>query len=162
MEGGALHDALEAIGRLGFLLAVDNEVFKFGVEILDDGLAQRVEVDAARPKDGGRIDVVDERQQQNVARIAYSCRRSLASDRARRRVFSSAREKIGIGRLSLLFHDALQGVLILTGVIGRLAGHLGLGDLVGKDPAFAYAVMVHLEHDLHRLLGVLVEEGLQN
>ncbi len=49
MERRALHDALETIGRLGFFLALDNEVFKFGVEILDDGLAQSVEVDAARP-----------------------------------------------------------------------------------------------------------------
>ena len=64
MERRPLHDALEAIGRLGLLLAVDNEVFKFGVEVLNDGLAQGVEVDAARPQDRRRIDVVDQRQQQ--------------------------------------------------------------------------------------------------
>ena len=64
VERRALHDALEAIGRLGLLLTVDNEVFEFGVEVLNDGLAQRIEVDAARPQDSRRIDVVDQRQQQ--------------------------------------------------------------------------------------------------
>ena len=64
MERRALHDALEAVGRLGLLLTVDNEVFEFGVEVLNDGLAQRVEVDPARPQDSRRIDVVDQRQQQ--------------------------------------------------------------------------------------------------
>ena len=49
VERRALNDALEAIGRLGLLLAVDHQVFKFGVEVLNDGLAQSVEVDAARP-----------------------------------------------------------------------------------------------------------------
>ena len=160
VERRALNDALEAIGRLGLLLAVDNEVFEFGVEVLNDGLAQRVEVDAAGAQHGRRVDVVDQRQQQMLERRVFMT--ALVGEReARRRVFSSAREKIGIGRLSLLFHDALQGVLILACVIHHLR-HLGLRDLVGVDAAFAYAVVVHLEHDLHRLLSVLVEECLQN
>jgi len=75
--------------------------------------------------------------------------------------FLSCREKIGIGRLSLLFHDALQGVLVLACVIHHLR-HLGLRDLVAKDAALADTVIVHLKHDLHRFLSVLVEEGLQN
>ena len=64
VERRALHDALEAIGRLGLFLTVNNEVFEFGVEILNDGLTQRIEVDATRPQDSRRIDVVDQRQQQ--------------------------------------------------------------------------------------------------
>ena len=64
VERRALNDALEAIGRLGLLLAVDDQVFEFGVEVLNDGLAQRIDVDAARPQDSRRIDVVDQRQQQ--------------------------------------------------------------------------------------------------
>src|ERR1700691_2254322 len=85
----------------------------------------------------------------------------MASERDRRRVVSSAREKIGIGRLSLLFHYALQGVLVLACVIHHLR-HLGLRALVAKDAAFAYTVVMHLKHDLHRFLSVLIEEGLQN
>ncbi len=71
MERRALHDALEAIGRLGLLLTVDDEVFEFGVEVLNDGLAQRVEVDAAGPKDSRRVDVVDQRQQQMFKRRVF-------------------------------------------------------------------------------------------
>ena len=71
MERGALDDALEAVGRLGLLLAVDDEVFEFGVEILDDGLAQRIEVDAAGPQHRRRIDIVDQRQQQMLERRVF-------------------------------------------------------------------------------------------
>ena len=71
MERRALHDALEAVGRLGLLLTVDNEVFKFGVEVLNNGLAQRVEVDAARPEHRRRIDVVDQRQQEMFERRVF-------------------------------------------------------------------------------------------
>ena len=71
VERRALHDALEAVGRLGLLLAVDDEVFEFGVEIVDDGLAQRVEVDAAGPQHRRRIDVVDQRQQQMLERRIF-------------------------------------------------------------------------------------------
>ena len=71
VERRALHDALEAIGRLGLLLTVDDEVFEFGVEILNDGLAQRIDIDAARPQDSRRIDVVDQRQQQMFKRCVF-------------------------------------------------------------------------------------------
>ena len=64
VEGRALHDALEAVGRLGLLLAVDDQVFEFSVEVMNDGLAQRVEIDAASSQNRRRIDVVDQRQKQ--------------------------------------------------------------------------------------------------
>lgn len=35
---------------------------------------------------------------------------------------------------SVLFHDALQGVLVLAGKIHHLR-HLGFGNLIGEDPA---------------------------
>ena len=71
VESRALNDTLEAIGRLGLLLTVDNQVFEFGVEILDDGLAQRVEVDAAGAQHRRRVDVVDQRQQQVLERRIF-------------------------------------------------------------------------------------------
>ena len=71
VERRALNNPLEAIGRLGFLLTVDNQVFEFGVEVLNDGLTQRVEIDAARPQDSRRIDVVDQRQQQMFERGVF-------------------------------------------------------------------------------------------
>ncbi len=68
MEGRSLYDPLEAVGRLGLFLAVDDEVLKLRIEIMDDGLAQRVEVDAAGSQHCGRVDVVDQRQQQMLQR----------------------------------------------------------------------------------------------
>ena len=157
MEGRSLYDPLEAVGRLSLFLAVDDEVLKLRIEIMDDGLAQRVEVDAASSQHCGRVDVVDQRQQQMLQRRILMTP-FIGDDSARRRVFSSAREKMASG-LSLLFHDALKRVLVLAGVIHHLR-HFRFRDLVGVHAAFANASVVHLEHDLSRLLRVLVEEGL--
>ena len=72
MERRALHDALEAVGRLGFLLAVDNQVFEFRVEIMDDGLAQRVEVDAAGAHDTAAASTSSISASSRCSRVAYS------------------------------------------------------------------------------------------
>ena len=48
---------------------------------------------------------------------------------------------------SLLFHDALQRMLMFAGKVHDLR-HLGLSHLVGKDAAFADAVVMHMQHDL--------------
>jgi hypothetical protein len=64
MERGALHDALEAIGGLGLFLTVDNQIFKFSVKVLDNCLAQRVDVDAAGAQHRGSIDVVDQSEEE--------------------------------------------------------------------------------------------------
>src|SRR5580698_9290072 len=101
------------------------------------------------------------RDSSKCSKVAYSCRRSLATASARCRVFSSARENDGIARLSLLFHDALQRMLVLAGVVHDL-GHFGLGDLVSEHATLAHAVVVDVQHDLRRLFGVLVKVGLQN
>ena len=71
MEGRALHDALEAVRRLGLFLAVDDEVLELRIEIVNDGLAQPVEVDAAGPEHRRRVDVVDQRQQQMLERRIF-------------------------------------------------------------------------------------------
>jgi DNA-binding transcriptional LysR family regulator len=44
-------------------------------------------------------------------------------------------------RQSLFLHDALQGMLMLAGIVHHLR-HFGLGDLIGEDAAFADAVLV--------------------
>ena len=64
VERSPLHHALEAVRRLGLLLAVDDQVLELGIEIVDDGLAQPVEIDPAGAQHRRRIDVVDQRQQQ--------------------------------------------------------------------------------------------------
>src|SRR5262249_22463851 len=46
----------------------------------------------------------------------------------------------------LLFHDALQSMLVFPGDVHDLR-HLGLGHLAGVDPALADAVLMHMHHD---------------
>src|ERR687887_2167878 len=55
----------------------------------------------------------------------------------------------------LLFHHALQGVLVLAREIHHLR-HLGLGDLVGEHAALPDSMMMDVEHDLGRSLDILV------
>src|SRR6266568_6811588 len=84
--------------------------------------------------------------------VAYSWCRSLARASARWSDCSRLREKVGIRASSfrdarlLLFHDALQRMLMLAGKIHDLR-HFGLGDLVGVDAAFADPVVVNVQHD---------------
>ena len=71
VERRPLHDALEAVRRLGLFLAVDDEVLELRIEIVNDGLAQPVEVDAAGPEHRRRVDVVDQRQKQMLERRIF-------------------------------------------------------------------------------------------
>src|ERR1700722_7305424 len=113
----------------------------------------------ARSTDAASLSSI--RESRRCSSVAYSWRRSLAIASARWSVFSSAREKDGIARLSLLFHDALQGMLVLAGVVHDLSD-FGLGDLVSEHAALTYAVVMHMQHDLRRLFRVLVKIGLQD
>src|ERR1700674_3032782 len=61
----------------------------------------------------------------------------------------------------LLLHDALQRMLVFSRKVHHLR-HLGFGDLVRKNAAFADAVMVDMKHDAGRRFAVLVEETLQH
>src|ERR1041385_6813847 len=65
------------------------------------------------------------------------------------------------GVTSLLFHHALQGMLVLACKIHHLR-HLGLGDLVGEHAALPDSVMMDVEHDLGRGFDVLLEEFFQD
>ncbi len=64
----ALDHALETRRRLRIVGAVGDEVFEFGLEIVDEAGSQLVEVDAAGAHDGCRIRVIDQRQQQMLER----------------------------------------------------------------------------------------------
>src|SRR5580693_10385203 len=68
MDHCALDHALETRGRLGVVGTVGDQVFEFGLEIVDEAGAQLVEVDAAGAHDGRRIRVIDQRQQEMLER----------------------------------------------------------------------------------------------
>src|ERR1700681_1423060 len=67
----------------------------------------------------------------------------------------------GCGAMLLLFHHALQGMLVLARKIHHLR-HLGLGDLVGEYSALPDSMMMDVEHDLGRGFDILLKELLQN
>ncbi len=60
----ALNHALEARGRLGVVGTVGDQILEFGLEVIDQAGAQLVEIDAAGTHHGGRIGIIDQRQQQ--------------------------------------------------------------------------------------------------
>src|ERR1700691_1386999 len=62
---------------------------------------------------------------------------------------------------SLLLHYALQRMLVFAGKVHNLR-HFGFGHFVGKDTAFADAVLMHMHHDPVRRLVVFVEEPLED
>jgi hypothetical protein len=64
----ALDHPLKARGRLGVVGAVRHQVFKLGLEIVDETGAQFVEIDTAGPHDGGCIAIIDQRQQKMFKR----------------------------------------------------------------------------------------------
>ena len=68
MDGGALHDALEAVGGARFLAPLSDEIFEFRIDVVDHLLAQGIEVDVAGAQHGGRVGVVNQRQQQMLER----------------------------------------------------------------------------------------------
>ena len=87
---------------------------------------------------------------------------SLAIAKARCSDCSRLRENDGIGsNLSFFFHDALQGVLMLAGVIHDLR-NLRLGDFICKDPAFADSMLMHMKHDALCLFRTLIEIFFQH
>src|SRR5215207_77817 len=92
--------------------------------------------------------------------VAYSWRRWFAAARARWRDCSRLREKDGTISSSLLFHDALQRMLVLAGEIHHLRD-LRFRHLVCVDPALSHAIVVDVQHDMGRFLAPLVEKTLE-
>src|SRR6266851_4931673 len=104
------------------------------------------------------------------SRVAYSCRRSPASPKARWRDFSRFLDSMDIElprlerttlyRLFLL-QSALERMLVFARVIHRLR-HLGLGDLIGINAAHPHALLMDVKHDLRGFIAILLEDVLQN
>src|ERR1700681_4395552 len=95
------------------------------------------------------------------SKVAYSCFRCLAYSTARCRDFSRSRENDGNEGLSVLFHGALQGMLMPARGFDHL-GDLGLGDLIGKDPTHTDPILVHMQHNSNSCFPRLVEKTLQH
>ena len=135
--------------------AVGDQIVEFGFEVGDEAAAQLVEIDVARPHHRRGVLIVDQRQQQMLQRRVFVMALIGESQRPVKRLFEAARERghFNFSRLywklppeSLLFHDALQRMLMFAGKVHHLR-HFGLGHLIGEDAAFADAVLMHVHHD---------------
>ena len=164
MDDGALDHALEAGGGLGILVAVAHQVLELALEIGGEAASQLVEIDVARAHHRGGILVVEQGEQQVLERrifvVALIGERQGAMEgllevaRKRRHVCSVLTHYMVPAfpqrhwdlRDLLFFHHALQRMLVFAGKVHDLR-HLGLGHLVGVDPALANAVLVHMHHD---------------
>jgi hypothetical protein len=71
VDDGALDDALEPCGRLGILAGLADQIVEFVVDVVDETLTQRVEVDVAGPHDGGRVLIIQQRQQEMLQRGVF-------------------------------------------------------------------------------------------
>ena len=68
MDGGALEDSLESSRRLGLLARFVDQVVELGVDVVDEIIAQALDVDAASPHHRDGVLVFGQRQQQMLER----------------------------------------------------------------------------------------------
>jgi hypothetical protein len=144
MDHGALDDALEAGGRLGVAAAGTTRLSSSVVDDSRSGSRAAFEIDVAGAHDGG-ASWSSVSASSRCSSVAYSCGARWRGQRAVQGC-SRLRENEGMGIVLLLFHRALQRMLVLAGEIHDL-GDLGLGHFVGEDAADPDAVVVDVQHD---------------
>ena len=101
VDHGALDDALEAGGRLGIFGAVGDEIVELGFQVSDEAAAQLFQIDIAGPHDGGRVLILDQREQEMFQRRIFVM--PLIGERQcpMKRLFKAARER---GHSSISHH----------------------------------------------------------
>ncbi|MNQ90045.1 hypothetical protein D3C85_1053720 [compost metagenome] len=156
-----LDHALEARRGLGVVAVGRGQGRQVIVDIEGQRRLQRAEIDIAGRHDRRRIGVVDQGQQQVFKRGVFVPALVRIMDRAVQGLFERTRKR-GHGRfLSVLFHRALQRVLVTARRLDHL-GDLGLGHFVGEDAANPDAMLVHMQHDAGRVFPALLEEPFQH
>ena len=63
--------------------------------------------------------------------------------------------------LSFLFHNALKGMLMLSGKIHH-ESHFSFRNFIGKNTTFTNAILMNVQHDPRRVTQILVKELLKN
>ncbi|MNJ32405.1 hypothetical protein D3C77_270700 [compost metagenome] len=161
MDHRALDHALEARRRLGVVAVGRGQGGEVVVDVGVQRRLQRAEVDVAGGHDRRGVGVVDQGQQQVLERGVFMPTLVGVVHRAVQGLFERTRKR-GHGRfLSVLFHRALQGVLVTSRRLDHL-GDLGFGHFIGEDAADPDAMLVHMQHDAGRVLAALLEEPLQH
>jgi hypothetical protein len=94
MNDRALDHPLETGSRLGVLVTIGDQVVEFGCRRIRAGSADRVEIDIARPHDGGRVLIVQQGQKKMLERRIFLLA-LIGEAKAWWRAFSRLREKEG-------------------------------------------------------------------
>ena len=113
VHDGAMNDALEAGGRLRFRRALGEQRGQLVVDVFDDARTQAVDIDGAGAHDGRGVAVVQEGQQEMLQRGVLVVALVGVLEGAMQGSFKALRE-CGHGGPSLLFHGALQRMLVLA------------------------------------------------
>ena len=92
MDDRALDHALEARRRLRILVALGHEVRELVVDVVGEVVAQHVEIDGAGIHDGGRVAVVDQREEQVLQRRVFLVALVGEGERAVKRLFEAIGE----------------------------------------------------------------------
>ena len=88
VDHGALDDALETGGGLGLVVArVGREIGELVVDVVEQALLQRLEIDRARAHHGGGVAVVEQREQQMLQRGVFMPAFVCGSERPVQRLF---------------------------------------------------------------------------
>ncbi len=166
----ALDHALEPCGRLGILSAIGDQIFEFGFEVRRQAAPKLVEIDIAGAHHRGSVLIVDQRQQQMLKRCVLVMPFVGNCKRAVKRLFETSGESWHSNLpvhvaftppTSLFFHHALQRMLMFARKVHHLCD-LRLRHLVRIDPAFAYSVVMHMQHNSCGGFVILAEEPLQH
>ncbi len=104
MDDGALDHALEPGGRFRILVPFRHQVVELGLDIGDEAALQFVDVDIAGAHDGGRVLILEQRQQQMLQRGVFVMAFVRQSERPVKRLFEAARKSwhYGLTLLSLV------------------------------------------------------------
>jgi hypothetical protein len=71
MDDGALYYALEAGRRLGVLVISGDQIVELVVDVIEHGLSQGLDIDAARIHDGPRVLIVDQGEKEVFERRIF-------------------------------------------------------------------------------------------
>src|SRR5687768_13542796 len=101
MDDGALDHALEPGGWLGILVTFGHKIIELGFDVADEAALQFLKIDVAGPHDGGRVLILEQRQQEVLKRGVLVMALVRQSKCPVKRLFEAARKSWHYGLILL-------------------------------------------------------------